>query len=694
MSSARAVVVCAVAAVSLAGCRLWDNTTTYFNTYYNMKRLETEITDEFRYQDEFAKPPKPRVVVPIEPDIVLDRPAVGALPAYLDQMVIKTNKLQPVRVKVDSIIIKGSKILATHGQSDFVDGTLYLMAVAYFYRSEWLPSNIKCQELIAQFPKSSYSPDAHLLSAKNYLMQRNLAKAEQMLSRTVDVAWEQLRYDVLSEAFRLQAELAIEQGNYDRAVRPYRQAIAQCPDQAQRAIWQVDMGLLLYRLGRFEQAARELAIVEEYSPDNLRLFECRYYRALSLSRLGKFADAEKLLDDLESQRRFDEYVKAGYIAGARLELLRLAKRTTELDSLERASSQQTTASDAILVAHFERGLEYFRAKDYDNAIKYFATSKVRRSPVFDGAKRLFDLLNIRQQKLQQLVQLKSATDDSTRRIRAYTAFELGRAHQELGNPDSAAQWYRIAIEDSPADDTTRAQYLYAWARLEEVRQPRKADSLLMIVFERYPLTEYGREAKQRLGFTDYAVTDTAAELLSSGEHLRRAQNYSLALVQLSKVADRYPNTVHAPRALYLMGWTWENDLGNNDSALYYYAQLVRRYPTSEYAKDVSRSVAFAMVKRDGAPPPWLKDMPEQQPANPATPPMPDPAGSPVPGVQVPRVTPPSSRPSPRIPPPGGLAPPPGTAIPPPPGSMPPPDPMIAPQPEPTLPDSSGVPRKP
>lgn len=633
MNSRCAVIASSIALLVVAGCRTWDNTTTYFNTYYNMQRLNTEITDEFRYQDEFAKPPKPRVVVPLEPDLVLERPATGALPAYLDQMVIKTNKLQPVRVKVDSIIIKGSKILALHGQSDFVDGTLYLMAQAYFYRSEWLPSAIKCQELIAQFPRSSYSPHAHLLAAKNYLMQRNLPKAEQMLSRTVDVAWEQLRYDVLSEAFRLQAELAIEQGNFDKAVRPYRQAIAQCPDGAQRAIWQVDMGLLLYRIGRFDAAERELAIVERYSPDNLRLFECRYYRALALMRLGRFAESEEILDELESERRFDGYIKEGYLTGARMELYRLAQRTQELDSLERATSQQTAMSDALLVAHFERGLEYFRAKDYDKAIKYFATARVRRSPVFDGAKRLFDLLNIRQQKLQQLAMMSGPfSTDSARRVRAYVAFELGRAHQELGNRDSAAKWYRVAIEGAPRSDTLRAQYLYTLARLEEASQPKLADSLLMTVFDEYPFTEYGREAKQQLGFTDYAIRDTAADLLSSGEHLRRAHEYRLALQQLASLTTKYPASRHAPRALYLMGWIWENDLRNNDSALYYYTLLVRNYPASDYAKDVSRSVAAALVKREGSAPPWLKD---EQPNKPQQQPLPAPHSSPVPGVTVP-----------------------------------------------------------
>jgi tetratricopeptide (TPR) repeat protein len=672
----------------VGGCRLWDNTTTYFNTYYNMRRLETEITDEFRYQDEFAKPPKPRVVVPIEPDLVLERPATGALPAYLDQMVIKPNKLQPVRIKVDSIIIKGSKILATHGQSDFVDGTLYLMALAYFYRSEWLPSNIKCQELIVQFPKSSYSPDAHLLSAKNYLMQRNIPNAERMLSRTVDIAWEQLRYDVLSEAFRLQAELAIEQGNFDRAVRPYRQAIAQCPDESQRAVWQVDMGLLLYRLGRFDQAERELAIVERYSPDRLPLFESRYYRALALIRLGRYHEAEEILDDLESERRFDDYVKAGYLTGARLELYRIANRTQELDSLERATSQQITANDAILVAHFQRGLEYFRAKDYDNALKYFAATRVRRSPVFDGAKRLFDLLNIRQQKLQQLAQMTAPATDSARIIRAYTEFELGRAHEELGNRDSAAVWYQAAVDHAPPGDTTRAQFLYALARIEQFRQPRVADSLLQIIFDRYPFTEYGQHAKQLLGFTDYAVVDTAAELLSSGEHLRRAQNFRLALEQLGKIVTHYPRHRHAARALYLVGWIWENNLGNNDSALYYYSLLVRNYPTSEYAKDVSRSVAFALIKREGNAPPWLNGVHDTTTGPAGMPPQTPAPNVPAPGVQVPSFSSPPSNtipsPQPNIPP--------GATIPP-----PPPDPMLAPhqEPPPVPPGSNGeIPPKP
>mgnify|MGYP003349151956 CR=1 FL=1 len=149
------------------------------------------------------------------------------------------------------------------------------MAKAFFYRSEWLPSTIKCLELAEQFPDSRYSPDVHLLASKNYLIQRNIPKARIMLSRTVDVAWQQQRYDVLSEAFQLMAEEAITQGDFDAAERPYRQAIAQCTDEEQRAKWQTD--LIHYMESSHPEVVRDIvekrAITDANRPNLLKALD-------------------------------------------------------------------------------------------------------------------------------------------------------------------------------------------------------------------------------------------------------------------------------------------------------------------------------------------------------------------------------------------------------------------------------------
>ncbi len=596
------LVVCSLS-VFLGGCRFWDNSMTFFNTYYNQKKLMAETEEEFGYND-YIKPPKPRVLAPRENDINLEKPS-GDLPQYLSDMVVKPVKLQPVQVKVDSIIIKGSKILATHPNSSFVDGSLYLMAKAFFYRNEWLPSNIKCLEIADNYPNSSYSPDAHLLSSKNYLLQRDLKKAKVMLSRTIDIAWQQERFDVLSEAFQLTAEEAIEEEDFDAAERPYRQAINQCDDETQRAKWQCDLGLVLYRLRMYSKAEKELNKVKDYSPTALTEFEANYYRSLCLSELKRYDEALEIVEALDANRNYDEYGKMGYQNAARLQILRMRGSKDSLDAVERVTDSASSGSIPVLVANFERGLEFYRAKDYDNARKYFAKAKVVRSPVFDGANALYNLLNIREQKLMESQQTKNAMQapemaaqrDSLGSVYAKTIFELGRTHEQLGNKDSAEQYFQIAMNAAPDKDTLRAQYLFSYARMVDPRSRDLSDSLQEVIFAKYPTTIYGVEARRKLGITDYAVLDSVEETFRSAGSFRAVGDYVMANRQYQRIVDNYSASKYAPASLYSIGWVWERKLMNNDSALYYYVQLMKRYPFSEYAEDVRYAVAYGSAKR-------------------------------------------------------------------------------------------------
>ncbi|MEY3312045.1 MAG: hypothetical protein RL348_1388, partial [Bacteroidota bacterium] len=218
--------------LSVSGCKTYDNGTTYFNTYYNMNRLLWESEYDFE-GSEILKRQKPRAITPIDSGSRFGAKALGRpaeIPQFLKDLIIDAGRLQPVAIKLDSVIIKGSKILKLHPKSDFIEGTLLLMAKSFFYKNEWVSCEIKCSELIDRFPMGDYSPDAHLLLAKTYLIERKYALGKTMLSRTVDIAWYKQRYDILSEAFRFMAEQALFEEDEEGALRPYRQAISQSED--------------------------------------------------------------------------------------------------------------------------------------------------------------------------------------------------------------------------------------------------------------------------------------------------------------------------------------------------------------------------------------------------------------------------------------------------------------------------------
>lgn len=595
-----------IVALLAGGCHTYDNFTTYFNTYYNAKRLTTEVEDEFAFFDD-GKRVKPRILVADTSTLIEEPRDLGETPAFLQEFVISKEKLQPVKTKVDSVIIKGSKILSKHPNSDYVDGTLYLMTKSYFYQSDWLQAQVKSQELIENFPHSEFSPSGHLFLAKSQFLQKKYSAGEKTLSRAVDIAWGQEDYDVLSEAFRLQAELALYQGNLEDALKPYRRAIAQADDNELRARWQTELASILYRRQYFKEAVAEFARVQNYSPDVLASFESELYRGAALARLGKFQEADEIFTELERNDNYDEW--EAYVAAERINLLRLKNGTDPKGKEDLRVAEQTADSayignPAIGAAMYGRGLDYFRAGDYTNARKYFAKSKVVRSPVHPIAGRYYSLLNTWEEKQSFIGPMLPAVEggkgpDSMRVTVAAAMFEIARIHQQLGNADSALHYYEKSVVMAPESHYSRARYLYALSRSIRPTDPARADSLLDIIVSNHGRSEYALEARVALGYTDAIAIDSVADLFLSGTRFRSIGEYQLAVRQFARLAEAYPESRYAPKSLYTAGWIFERSLLNNDSAYAYYLLLLQLYPESEYAREVRPSVLYAQALRNG-----------------------------------------------------------------------------------------------
>jgi tetratricopeptide (TPR) repeat protein len=475
------------------------NSFAYFNTYYNANRLMVEAEDKFFDFDD-AQRVKPRIVVIEEPTLTDDKPDAREVPQFIRSLVITPEKLQPVRVLVDSILIKGSKILSRHAQSDLVDATLFLMAKAYFYKSEWFAAQLKCQEMVDAYPYSTLSPDAHLLLAKSLLMQIKFPQAENALSKAIDIAWGQHRYDALSEAFRIQAEIALHLGNVEEAAKPYRRAIAQADDNRQKAQWQLEVGLLYYRQKKFAAARAELLKAIEFSPDALTRYEMELYTAAATTRLAQYDDAEKQFAALLSNRNYTEW--RPYTYGEYVTFRRLSRRMQGVDSLY-ALADTMKAKEPIATARYLQALDLFKQREYKGAQVLFVKSLVETSPTFFYASRYASLLTDWQiaepdvsngvKKSEEAMASLEATitalrtapnasvrtslssaasaDTSKRRaaldtsnsLVANSAYRLGRIQERLGVADSARLSYAIAANLCPVSDSNRARYLYAEA---------------------------------------------------------------------------------------------------------------------------------------------------------------------------------------------------------------------------------------
>jgi len=186
--------------------------------------------------------------------------------------------------------------------------------------------------------------------------------------------------------------------------------------------------------------------------------------------------------------------------------------------------------------------------------------------------------------------------DSIKTMTSKETFALGRVHEQLGNADSALFYYKRSYDSTGKADPERAKYLYSQARMLSTTSPEEADSIFMVLNDKYPNSAYGKEASTSLGFVGEITTDDAAEIYRSGMSFRRIKDYNYASRQFNTIAASHAESPFAPKSLYALGWMFERDLNQADSAIYYYGLLLERYPRSEYAREIRPSVEFALAK--------------------------------------------------------------------------------------------------
>ncbi|MEP7218089.1 MAG: tetratricopeptide repeat protein, partial [Bacteroidota bacterium] len=288
--------------LGLAACQPTRNFTTYYNLFYNMERIMDEVEDEVLYIRE-QKQPEPVFYIPFDD---LDRNGAKYY-AHLERRSMTNDEMRANKVKLDSILIKGSKLMARHSKSDYFPDAVFYIGKAYFYLREWFQSQKKCEELIAGFPDSRFYPDAHLVLSMDLMEQGKIAEAERMLSRTIDIGWGRKRRDILIEAFRLNADLQLGEGNVAEAIRPYERALILSSDDEDRARWRYETGMIYYRQGDFNKALAEFAKADDLSPDILTQFQIGMQRAAAYRALGRNDDATKQLAQLRKNGNFEAW---------------------------------------------------------------------------------------------------------------------------------------------------------------------------------------------------------------------------------------------------------------------------------------------------------------------------------------------------------------------------------------------------
>ena len=255
-------------------------------------------------------------------------------------------------------------------------------------------------------------------------------------------------------------------------------------------------------------------------------------------------------------------------------------------------------------SYFNMGdYEQTKVLDYELAMLYYDSSYIARSISEYGK-----MSRERRNALRRLVSMREKNDeileskDSIPDMKSFFKNEFMIAELfllKLSEADSAIARLTNVIEKS--DDTAsvmRAAYARAFIYDEFLHDPDTAEEFYKEIIEKYPNTDYAKQAQANLGMRVTMKTreDEARDRYMAAESLWTAASempvskmdqvdsaYAHAFVAFDSVYKEYPQTQSGIQALYMKAIYYQM-LPNMDSAVVIYRELSSKYGQTPWGK--------------------------------------------------------------------------------------------------------------
>ena len=591
----------------------YENTVSYFNAFYNARRLFTEAEDQIRTAQ-----------------LTLRGKDVSGTAAAIPA---------DARAKLNQVIDKCSNILAFHPSSTYVDDALFLIGKSFYYEGEYVKADRKFAEMIVQYPASDLHMEAELWFVR---CKEKLAKLPDALTAADTLmadarATEEREYEV--EGRLLAAGVLRRMGQPDRAAEMLAFALERTQSVEQRERIETALGDLHAGIGADSAAIGDYHAAAEIADDIYDSYYANLREAIALRTVGSLRESRLLLERMRGDFRYKEWslsvlvelgntlvaegktaeavdayrlvdtaqVRNEYCARAAFELARLNERSlhdyaearryygrvlqTPLPRLVEESRRKSVA--------FGRYFETFRKWNVLDSLYRFQSDTLRAVAQRDSVTTPRD--TVRRVNIP-VIQTIPLTADSVRRAHSIWAQDLGDVfYAELEVPDSAMFWYLRSLQDE-TDSIRAPRVLYILAELARTNPKQgyvPADERYRQLVEQYPASDYASAARRLMGkqTTDNSA-DPAEALYREGEALLDSAKYRPAIDRLRRIASRYPGSAYVPKSEFAVAWLYEHRLEQPDSALEGYRRIVAAYPRSVFVPVAARKIAGANARRD------------------------------------------------------------------------------------------------
>ena len=502
----------------------------------------------------------------------------------------------------DRVIEKGSRTVERFPKNENqVPKAVFMMAEAFRHKSEWKKAIEKYDELERYFPQYDSMPKAEY--EKAYCLYKNseyaLAKfsAERVLEKG-----EQHPYHL--PTLELMSILQEKDGLPGDAIASLEAVLAtNFGTPWTRAKARIRLADLYYEQKIYSKARehylhKELAILpdlERYKAQSTAI-ECLLM--LSEANAKEAAKEYKNLADSAAfkDRRTISLIRQGEI----LLSINDEKGIEILRDVAHIRRKSEMASRAFFgIGDFRQ-----RARDYPNAIMHYDSSYQSKSACKWGNESY-----IRRVALSRLLALKDTVVERQKKEKPFFPQEFQIAELfllKLSETDSALAL--LAKLDSVLTDSVlkvRATYTRAFIYDEFKKDTAKAYPLYRAIIEKYPQTDYAKQAQANMGLQVSLKTmeDLAHEaFLKAEETLVYAKKipqekieetdmaYKTAITLYDSVAIKFPETQFALQAMYVKAYILAEEIGNTDSARIILSKLSKEHYRSPWGRSASEKL--------------------------------------------------------------------------------------------------------
>lgn len=567
MASPRAVFrllpLLAVLPLVLGGC-------VYFNTYYNAQKAYDQA-------------------------IRLREKRLDKTP---DDSVLVTND---EKLKLERSIAKSSKVLELYpDKKKYQPKALFLIGEAYLALGEYARAILKYDELKRFYPEAAEMRVAEFHRAKALFLNGQHPFARAALEKVVAGGDPEFQ----REALEYLARLEVESESPAAALDIYERLLKAGAMRGEaRANIHFEAARLAFDLKQWERARKHAKAEEmEALPSRMR-FRCDLLAADCLYRLEKVAEGIGELEDMLKVRLY-----AVFAPEINLKLAEgyfLVKQPEQAVALLKKIPGLAPKTASAAEAFYRLGEHHWKDLRKEGEAKEFYDSAAAAGTHFEHGALAAD----RSQALARLAELRKSTDTSAKEVH-YRDFMIAELFLfRLDNIDSALGRLDRIVGDSRGDSvhTMRAAYARAFIQDEFKKSKPAGDSLYRYVLERYPNTEYAKQAERNLGLKPTVQTDedAAHKLFLEAEALRFGGSDLAAEVipAYAKVVSAYPRTREAARAQFAIAMLYENlaageekVAGSLDSAKNAYSALREDYPGTPYHPIAGSKLEAAGIK--------------------------------------------------------------------------------------------------